>query len=223
MKKRRWYLLVGVCLVLLGFAGFQYFRKPDPTQLVTRGLEQLRNAQSYRFSVIQHQWVEGNDRLLTQIQGEKEGENTHITGNFLGSDIEMVHYKETLYSKDSFSKKWIKFAGTLSTQEVFLAELDPISSLQFKEIGEVMLTGQEKIDGKKVYVCNLKPSVQNQMMEEFWTDFEYTLYVRKSDQMLLKAVITAKSIAKAEPMSIILEFRDVGKKFLIEEPVTTTE
>lgn len=81
-----------------------------------------------------------------------------------------------------------------------------------------MLSGQEKVNGEKVWVCRLKPSVQNQIMEEFWTDFQYTLYIRKSDQMLVKATIEAKNKAKSEPMTMTLEFKEIGKKINIQAP-----
>lgn len=217
-KKRGLLLLIVIGIVAIGGIIGRLHWQPNPNELVARGLERLNTAASFRYRVTQHQWVEGKDRILTQISGEKDGGNVHISGQAVGGEVEMVKTKDALFAKDPFNKKWVRFANVPTTQEVFLAELDPLSSLQFKEFGEVVLRGQEKVNGDKAWVCELKPSVQNQIMEEFWTDFDYKLYIRKSDQMLVKAVIQAKSKAKAEPMSMILEFKDIGQKIQIQQP-----
>ncbi|MDP4159736.1 MAG: hypothetical protein Q8911_08245 [Bacillota bacterium] len=218
MKKRGLWLLIGIGIVLMGGLIGRLFWQPDPTNLVTHGIERLNSATSFRYSLTQHQWVDGKDRVLTQIQGEKEGENTRVFGQLVGSEVEMIKIGDSTYSKDPFSKKWIRFANAPAAQEVFLAELNPLSSLQMKELGEVVLSGQEKVNGDKVWVCNLKPSVQNQMMEVFWTEFQYALYIRKSDNMLVKATIEAKNKAKSDPMTMTLEFKDIGKKITIQKP-----
>ena len=218
MKKRGLWLLIGVGIVLMGGLLGRYFWQPDPTDLVTHGLERLNAATSFRYSLTQHQWVEGKDRILTQILGEKDGGNTRILGQLVGSEVEMIKIGDSTYSKDPFSKKWIRFTNAPATQEVFLAELNPLSSLQLKELGEVMLSGQAKVNGDKVWICQLKPSVQNQMMEVFWTDFQYTLYIRKSDKMLVKATIEAKNKAKSDPMTMTLEFKNIGQKIDINAP-----
>lgn len=218
MKKRGLLFLIAISIVVIGGIVARLLWQPNPGELVGLSLERLNNATSFRFNVAQHQWVEGKERVLTQIQGEKDGGNTRILGQLVGSEVEMIHIGDSLYIKDPFNKKWSRFTSTPASQEVFLAELNPLSSLQFKELGEVVLSGQDRVNGDKVWVCNLKPSVQNPIMEEFWTDFAYTLFIRKSDKMLVKAELKAKSKAKAEPMTIIMEFKDVGKKLNIQAP-----
>jgi len=220
MKKRKFGLVIGIgiMIVLLGGLLGLLLRQPNPTDLVTQGLERLNASSSFRYSLTQHQWVEGQDRVLTQVLGEKEGGNTRVLGQMAGSEIEMIKIGDSTYSKDPFSKKWIRFANAEAAQEVFLAELNPLSSLQLKDLGAVTLSNQEKVNGEKVWVCQLSPSVQNQMMETFWTDFRYTLYIRKSDKMLVKATIEAKNKVKSDPMTMTLEFKDIGKKISILAP-----
>ena len=144
MKKRGLWLLIGISIVLMGGLLGRLLWQPDPTDLVTHGLERLNAATSFRYSLTQHQSVEGKDRVLTQIQGEKDGGNTRILGQLAGSEVEIIQIGDSTYNKDPFNKKWIRFANAAATQEVFLAELNPLSSLQMKELGEVMLSGQEK-------------------------------------------------------------------------------
>ena len=220
MKKKKLGLIIGIgiCVALIVGLLALNLKPPNPTDLVQNGLERLNAATSFRYSLTQHQWVEGKDRVLTQVLGEKDGGNTHILGQMAGSEVEMIKIGDSTYNKDPFSKKWIRFATTQASQEVFLAELNPLSSLQMKELGEVKLSDQGKVNGEKVWVCQLLPSVQNQMMEAFWTEFQYTLYIRKSDKMIVKATIEAKNKVKADPMTMSIEFKDIGKKINILAP-----
>ncbi len=218
MKKRVLLILVVLGIVLIGGIVGRQIWQPIPNELVTQALEKLNGATSFRYSVTQHQWVDGKDRILTQIQGEKDGGNIRILGQLVGSEVEMILIGDSLYNRDPFTKGWVRFNSAPAAQDVFLAELNPLSSLQFKELGEVVLTGQQKLDGEKVWVLNYKPSVQNQIMEEFWSDFTYTVFISKSQKTVVKAIIQAKNKEKMEPMSMTLQFKDIGKKISIQTP-----
>lgn len=218
MKRK---ILLGsvILIVLLIAAGILTFlRQPDPLQTAQLGLENLAKANSFAFSLTQQQSVEGQKRLLTRITGYKSGDNVHIQGQLAGSEVEMIKIKETLYNKDPFSKEWIKFSDISVAQRVFLVELDPLATLQLKELGEVTLKGEAEVDEKKCRVYTLKPSVQNQMIESFWSDFEYTLYIAKVARIVSKVEITATNKETKEPMSIVLEFKDIGRKISIQPP-----
>lgn len=216
--KKRWLLLIVVGIVLIGGIMGRILLKPDPNELVQHGLERLNGATSFRYAVTQNQWINGQERVLTQIQGEKDGGNIHLLGQLVGSEVEMTLIGEAWYNRDPFTKKWVKFSNPTEAQDVFLAEVSPLSSLQFKETGEVVLSGQTKVDGKKAWVCSLHPSVQNQIMEEFWTDFAYTFYIGKSSKDIVKVDISAKSKDKSQTMNMELEFKDIGKKITIMTP-----
>jgi hypothetical protein len=218
MKKRVLLLIILISTVLIGGIVGRIVWKPDPTELLTHGLEKLNQASSFRYSMTQHQWVEGKDRILTQILGEKDGGNTRISGQLVGTEVEMVIVGEGFYLRDPFSKRWVRYPSVPATQEVFLAELNPKSSLQFKEYGEVVLSGQEKLNDQKTWVLEFKPSVQNQIMEEGWTDFSYIVFIGKKDKQIHQVVIEAKSKANNQAMSITMEFKDYGEKLNIEAP-----
>ncbi|NLI93877.1 MAG: hypothetical protein GX434_17280 [Peptococcaceae bacterium] len=218
MKRK---ILLGLIIlgVLMAAAGiFTFLSKPDPQKVTELGLENLAKANSFSYSITQKQSVQGQQRLLNRISGYKNGDSIHIQGQLAGSEVEMIMIKDTLYNKDPFSKEWIKFSDISVAQRVFLVELDPLATLQLKELGEVMLKGEDVVDGKKCWVCTLKPSIQNQMLERFWSDFEYTLYISKATKTVAKAEVTAKNKEAQEPMWITLEFKDIGKKISIQPP-----
>lgn len=209
-------IVLSVLLVAGGV--YTFLRQPDPQQMTSLGLENLSKAESFSYTLTQEQSVGGKDRLLTRITGYKSGENIHIQGQLAGSEVEMVKIGEALYNKDPFTKEWLKFSDISVAQRVFLVELDPLATLQLKEMGEVMISGNEEINGSKCWVYTLKPSIQNQMIDTFWSDFEYKLYIAKSTKTVSKAEIKAKNKETGEPMTIILEITDLGRKITIQPP-----
>lgn len=218
MKKRGILLLIIFSTVLIvGIAG-KLLWKPDPTELLTHGLEELNQATSFRYTMIQHQTVEGKDRILNQILGEKDGGNTRISGEIVGTDTEMILTNEGLYMQDPFTKRWIRYPSVPATHEVFLAELNPLSSLQFKEYGEVVLQGQQKLNDEKTWVVKFNPTVQNQVMESGWTDFSYIMFIGKRDKLIHRVIIEAKSKTASQMMSLMTDFKDYGEKINITVP-----
>ncbi len=220
MKKK--IILGSVILVFLLSAGgiFTSLRQPDPQKMVLLGLENIKKANTFAYSITQQQQVEGQNRLVTRINGYKSGENIHLQGQLAGSEVEMIKIKDTLYNKDPFSKEWIKFSDITVAQRVFLVEIDPLATLQLKDIGEVVLRGNEEFNQNKCWVYTLKPSVQNQIIERFWSDFEYTLFIPKATKTVAKAEVTAKNKETGEAMTITLEFKDIGRKISIQPPGT---
>lgn len=219
MKRRILLGSIVLCFLLIAGGIFIFLRQPDSQQMTILGLENLQKSNSFAYSLTQQQSVNGKDRLLNRISGYKSGENIHIQGQLAGSEVEMIKIGETLYNKDPFSKEWVKYNDITAAQKVFLVELDPLATLQIKEVGEVMLKGEEKVNGVKCRVYTINPSIQNQLIERFWTDFEYTLYITKGTKTVIKAEIKANNIETKEPMSITLEFKDFGKKISIQPPV----
>jgi hypothetical protein len=220
MKRKLFLGLIVLGLILAAGGIYTLFSKPDPLKITELGLANLTKSDSFSYSITQKQTVQGQERLLTRISGYKNGENIHLQGQIAGSEVEMIITRDTLYNKDPFSKEWVKFNDISVAQRVFLVELDPLATLQLKELGEVVLKGQETVDGKKCWVCTLKPSIQNQLLESFWTNFEYTLYIPKTSKTVSKAEVTAKNKETQEPMTIVLEFKDIGKKISIEPPAS---
>lgn len=220
MRKRGIVLLILVSTVLTGGVLWSLLWKPDPTELLNGGLEQLHGATSFRYTLTQHQMVDGNDRLFNQISGEKEGDNTRITGEILGTKVEMVLTGEGLYMQDPFTRRWIRYPSVSASHEAFLAELNPVSVLEFESIGEVMLEGQEKIDNLRTWVVKFNPTVQNPAMTNGWTDFSYLVFIGKRDKQIYRVIVDAKSKlnTKNQFMSLTLDFRDYGEKMDIQIP-----
>jgi len=218
MKRKTLFISVVVIILLIVGGIFLFIRQPDPQKTVITGLNNIKTVNSFAYSITQQQYVAGQERLLTRINGYKSGTSIHVQGQLAGSEVEMIKIGQTLYNKDPFSKEWVKFTDVTVAQEVFLVELDPLSTLQIKDIGEVVYKGSEKIDNKICWIYTLNPSVQNQMLERFWSDFDYTLFIARSVKTVVKAEVKAKNKETGEVMAIVLEFKDIGRKISIQPP-----
>jgi hypothetical protein len=213
-------LAVIIGLIIGGLTVYKVFTKAEPQQTLESALKKTAESKSYRYSVAQQMMVDGSNKQLTQISGEKAENDAHIKGIMYGSEVDIYHIGDTLYQKDQFSKKWMKVKGnTPATQEIFMAELNPLSSFNFKELGEVKYLGTDKVNGQKVAVFQLNPSVQNQLMEVLWTDFSYKLYISTKTNYLVKGALQAKSKVKPEnSLTMTVDFNDYGQGIDIKAP-----
>ena len=218
MKKRGLWILILLSTVFAVGIAVNLLWKPDPIKLLQHGLEELYDATSFRYTMVQHQNVEGENRLYYQISGEQDNNTRRIFGEVVGTQVEMVFTPETLYMQDPFTKRWVHYPTTPESHQVFLAELDPITSLQFKELGEVLLQGTERIKQGSSWVVQFQPTVQNQLMEDGWTDFKYMMFIGKSNKLIHRVIIEAKSKTNSQLMSMTLEFEDYGEKIDISLP-----
>lgn len=218
MKKKIFITSIIILSLMVAAIIYMQTNKPAPDRLLAASLQNMNQAESYAYSINQMQMVGDNSRQLTKISGEKGGENVRIYGQLAGSNIEMIKIENVLYNKDPFSNEWVKFTDITAVQEVFLVELNPLSVLQLKDTGVVILQGQNIVNDRKCWVINLQPSVQNQILERFWTSFNYTMYIDKRYKTVNKAVIQAKNKETNEPMTIEIGFSEMGKKIIIQPP-----
>lgn len=211
-----------IILGLIG-AGVLFYRSltgVEPQETLNKALKKTAEANSFRYSITQKLIVDGSDKLWTQVKGEKSGANAHIQGIMYGSEVEVYQVGNNLYQKDQFSKKWMVVkGGPPAAQEVFMTELNPLSSFNFKELGEVKNLGKEKVDGQKTYVFQFNPIIQNQLMETLWTDFSYKLYVSTGNNYIVKGVLQAKSKVKPESiLTMTVDLKDFGQGIQIKAP-----
>lgn len=211
-----------IILGLIGAGGLVYrsLTGVEPQETLNKALKKTAEAKAFRYSITQQMTVDGSNKLWTQVTGEKNEANTHIKGIMYGSEVDIYQIDATLYQKDQFAKKWMVIkGGPPAAQEVFMTELNPLSSFNFKELGEVKSLGKEKVNGQRTYIFQFNPSVQNQLMEALWTDFSYKLYVSSSSNYLVKGVLQAKSKIKPENiLTMTVDFKDFGQGIQIKAP-----
>ncbi len=212
--------MVVLGLICAGVIGYRLLTGAEPQESLKIALQKTAESKTFRYSITQQMTTDGSNKLWTQVAGEKNATSAHVKGIMYGSEVDIYQLGSALYQKDTFSKRWMTIkGGPPAAQEVFMAELNPLSSFNFKDLGEVKHLGSEKVNGQKTLVFQLKPNIQNQLMEALWTDFSYTLYVSKSNY-LVKGVLKAKS--RVQPQTILtmtVDFKDFGQGIEIKAPI----
>ncbi|HCF51185.1 MAG TPA: hypothetical protein DER60_12940, partial [Syntrophomonas sp.] len=100
----------------------------------------------------------------------------------------------TIYNYDSFANKWLVIdSDTSNCEELLISELSPLSNFRLKSLGEVQKIGFEKVDGTECLVVSCQPTVESQLLESMWKEFDYQFWVDYHNNLIKRATLTAKN------------------------------
>ena len=78
----------------------------------------------------------------------------------------------------------------------------------------------EKIDGTECLVVMCKPSIESQLLESLWQDFEYQIWIDYKDKLIKKATLNATNKQmKNTKLNLGVEFKDINQEVAIKAPV----
>jgi hypothetical protein len=121
---------------------------------------------------------------------------------------------------DSFSHKWLVIpSNTKNSEELLISELNPLSNFRFKNINNIKKLGFEEVDGCECLLVSCHPSIESQLLETLWKDFEYRLWIDYKRSLLKKAILTAVNKQNTKTrLTIEVSFKDISKKVAINPP-----
>lgn len=218
-------LVVGVLVLVMavGYGGFKIYQesvKVIPEELLAETLEKTLAAQSYSYAVQLQMTTNGEERQLTDIEGVKANDSEfHIKGVMYGTDVEMYQFADSTYQKDPVNDKWMVFPTSVTDVELLVTEINPMSNFNFNQLTEVTYEGIHKEQDEKKYVLKCEPQVNNQFLELYWQNFQYTLWVDKNSKYITGAFITATN--KDNPdntLSLKMTLDNFNKEFILEKP-----
>ncbi|NLO89836.1 MAG: hypothetical protein GX088_05880 [Clostridia bacterium] len=201
-------IIVSVAILLLlavgGTAVYRHNTKIVPEGLLKNSLENTLKAQSYAFSIKSQLYVDGNERLLSDLEGKKDSKgNFHLKGKMLSQDVEIYQIQDTTYFKEHNSDKWMVLEdNNIMEMEQFMTEVNPLSNFNFVIPEKVDYHGKEKVKGITCHVLSLEPNVENRILKIHWRGFSYKLWVEQGGDYIRKAVLKAKG---KENSSAVLE------------------
>lgn len=229
MPKPRWLVvdkklllgLVVAVLVLLGIyrgAGAYYTKiSVPPEELLAAAMEKTLNASSLRFSML----VKIGDRMISDVQGVRVApDSVHITGTMQDMPVEFIHTGEKTFIKGYWSDNWTLLEGNkMAESELFVTEFNPLGNFNFKDVPIIKEVAAEEIDGVKFRVLELKPIVQNALMELSYDDFEYRIWVNPGDQVISRARIEATGKhGNRDKLEINIKMWDFNKQLQVIAP-----
>jgi len=198
--KKRWIVVVVIVLVAVGVvlvAGQKikdsyYKSKLDPLAELQAAINKTTAVQSYKYEMKSEFTVDERREVISQVQGEKNQGNTHIKGEMVNTNIDIYYINRTIYNYDAFAKKWLVIeSGSSNSEELLISELNPLSNFRFKEINQVEKQDFEEIDGADCMVVTCNPSVETQLLETMWKDFQYRIWIDYKSDLIMKSALTA--------------------------------
>jgi hypothetical protein len=213
-------------LVVAGAAGvilyYFLFIKVEPGPLLESALNKAHQAKSYRYTLNSELEIGGKKQNWIQVQGEQAEESYHFQGETLGTPVEIYQIGMRSYTKDPVSGKWTILDGVdLSTQQLYMAEIDPLSSFQLRNVGEPSYLGREDVGNSKCVLLEIEqPKVESKYLEIWWKDFTYRFWIDRRKEQLIKAEIRAVSTQSSDTsLTMAVEFKDFNKKIKINPPI----
>jgi hypothetical protein len=226
--KRFWVILLSI-LLITSTAGVLsaktiYDRytmsKLAPAEELQAASENMANLNSYRFDLKSEFTVIEREEVISQVEGEKADGNTHIKGEMVNTPVDIYYINRTIYNYDSFANKWLVIdSDTNNCEELLVSELNPLSNFRLKSIGEVQKVGFEEVDGVECLVVKCQPTVESQLLESMWKEFDYQFWIDYQHNYVRKATLSAKNQQNAQTgLQLTVQFYDLNSKIEIKPP-----
>lgn len=195
-----------------------------PQQMLKTGLEKTVASGSFRYQAETRLTSEGKANLdfFSKVEGERVApDKVQMKGVMMNTPIEFIQVGDSSYFKDQPTGRWFTLPGNkLADSELFYAELNPLAYFNFKDVPELKYKGEEKINGEKLLLLEMRPNLMDPFLELRLTDYAYKVWLSPEDYRLRQATLLAKD--KHSPKSgieINLRFWDYDKNITINPPV----
>jgi hypothetical protein len=210
-------------LAILAIAGIRYYLmelRVEPAALITETIAKAQQARSYRYQ-LQSEWINGTGRRpISQVAGERADGSYHFKGTIMGTPLELYQIGSRSYTLDPVNKQWYILDGTdMRRQQIYYAEIDPLSNFQFKSIASPRVVGTDRVNGRKCWVVEFQPEIDSQYLELWWRNYTCRLWVEKAGHTLAMGMVAAES--KNSPgafLNMTVTFQDFNRKIVINPP-----
>jgi hypothetical protein len=232
MNRTRWIIVILVAFMAAGLflsmnkiKDYYIKSKLDPAIELSESANNMKNITDYRYRLQSSFTVEERGEVISKVEGEKSNGNTHIKGEMVNTPVDIYYIDRTIYNYDSASQKWLVIeSDTNNSEELLISELNPLSNFRLKQVNQVEKINFEMVDGVECLVVQCQPSVESQLLETLWKDFEYRFWLDYKQRFIRKASLNA--VNKRSPgttLSLTVEIFDIGENINIEPPDTSTK
>ncbi len=212
-------ILLSIVFVVSGVAYYAWMNTIVPEELLPQVIDKALSATRYRYEVLLKLDLDGKQRVLSHVKGERVGKQFHIFGLIAGQEVDVYFINDKLYMKDAVSERWmISHGGGLFNGDLFMVEVDPLASLEHQGIGLIEYLGIEQ-NKRRAHVMDYAPVVVNKMLTSYWSDFKYRIWIDRKTKELIKVRITGRHHDKPEN-GLLMEFvaTDFNKSIRLEAP-----
>ena len=188
-----------------------------PEALFARAMQETAAADTFRYRM---EVGIGREEKLSQVEGERVApDRIHIRGAMQKTPLEFIHIAGTTYMKDPWSEDWLTIPeSSLNMAELFIAELNPLGNLDFKEITEIKHLGQKKVKGKQLAGVELIPVINNPLLATQYDTFIVDVWIDPDSMFIQNATIEGTGNGAGEKIYITLELWDFNSDLKIVQP-----
>jgi hypothetical protein len=192
--------------------------------MLKTGLEKTMASGSFRYQAETRLTSKGKagDSFTSKVEGERVApDKVRMTGVMMNTPIEFIQVGDNAYFKDQPTGRWIALPGNrLADSELFYAELNPLAFFNFKDVPDLKYIGEDKADGEKLLLLELRPNLMDPFLELRLTGYSYKVWLSPEDYRLRRATLQAGDKHSPESgIEINLRFWDYDKNITINPPV----
>lgn len=162
--------------------------KVPPQEMLKVGLEKTIASGSFRYNAETRLTSEGkaNVDFFSKVEGERVApEKVQMKGVVMNTPIEFIQVGDSSYFKDQPTGKWVALPGNkLADSELFYAELNPLAYFNFKDVPDLKYKGEEKVNGEKLLLLEMRPNLMDPFLELRLTDYYFKVWLSPEDYRL---------------------------------------
>ena len=104
-------------------------------------------------------------------------------------------------------------------EELLISELNPLSNFRLKSLGEVQKIGFEKVDGTDCLVVSCQPTVESQLLESMWKEYDYQFWLDYRNNLIKGDSESKNQQNENTTLHLQVQFYDFDEKIEIKPPV----
>lgn len=199
---------VGICGVSLGREAWKEWRTP-PEQIVGEALMYAVEAPMYRYNSEASRVIDGQEQVISRLEGQKNGENVHLFGSVdvVDSQVDVYQIGDTFYRQDLVSGSWMAMTGqNAEATERLLQEINPLGCLILNANAEVIELDKEKVNGVKCRKFQVRSSGESTFLTSVWNEFYYTVWIDRQHRLQQAEIIAGDHETRSEQLKLDVVF-----------------
>ncbi len=219
-KKNLFLMLLGaVAILLAAFFIFQQMHSKADLDSVNTALAQLEQENSYRFNSVAKVTAEDKQREYYLLNGEISGQNRHIVGQVLGTNLEIYYIDGNFWQKSGSDGAFRQIdAGELEQALAFAAELEPAAMLDFDQVQGWNFEGTEEVNGMVCRKVSITQAQAGGWIGQYFDQVSYVFWLERGADRICQATVQATSYSGNIGLSVSLCFSDYDKTISIAPP-----
>lgn len=201
-------LFIAVCGVSAGMDYWKEWRTP-PEQVVGEALMYSVEAPTYRYVSRATRVTDGQEQIISNLQGQKNGANVHLFGTVdaIDSQVDVYQIEDDFYRQDIVNGNWMRMEGhNAEATERLLQEINPLGCLLYNATAEITELDKEKVDGEKCRKFQVRATGDSTFLTSVWNEFYYTMWVDKQHRLQQVEVIAGNHEGSSEQLKLEVQF-----------------